>query len=335
MRVNVFTSPIGLGHAARDIAIARRMAPGPRFTAGGAAAELLRMAGMGVRDAYPVPELPVRGGALGGMAGWLLGYYRHYRRCRGIARRIIRDDGPSAVVGDEDLASLAEAQAAGIPTAMVTDVLGTSFTRWPASVLEGATNAGMRRIMGRCDLVIVPEEGEDSGNVRRVGPIVRGTPHAREELRRRLGFEGRTVLVTAGGTGAGGFLVEAALGAAPGIDAELVVAPGPRLRGGFPGARDMGFVADLHEAVYAADAVVSLAGRSTMDEARAYGTPGVFIPIRGHFEQEANAAAAGFAHGDVCRLGELVSAKLAEGRAPVRAGGAEEAARLVLGLGST
>ena len=37
------------------------------------------------------------------------------------------------------------------------------------------------------------------------------------------------------------------------------------------------------------DLVVSLAGRSTIDESRVYGTPGIFIPIKDHFEQEQNA----------------------------------------------
>ena len=79
-------------------------------------------------------------------------------------------------------------------------------------------------------------------------------------------------------------------------------------------ARRIGAVPNLHEYVYAADAVVSLAGRSTMDECGQYGTPGVFVPVRGHFEQEDNAAAAGFSHSDAGRLGDLVGAALASGR---------------------
>lgn len=128
-----------------------------------------------------------------------------------------------------------------------------------------------------------------------------------------------TVLVCAGGTGAGRFLLEAAGRAAPEFgDAATIVASGPSLPAGEGpnghGARRIGAVPNLHEYVYAADAVVSLAGRSTMDECGQYGTPGVFIPVRGHFEQEDNAAAGGFAHSDVRRLGPLVRGALAGGR---------------------
>lgn len=128
-----------------------------------------------------------------------------------------------------------------------------------------------------------------------------------------------TVLVCAGGTDAGLFLLEAAERAALGVEgADVVVASGPSLRPGRAGAggraRRIGAVPNLHDYVYAADAVVSLAGRSTIDECGQYGTPGVFIPIRGHFEQEDNAAAAGFAHSDAGRLGALVRAALDGGR---------------------
>ena len=57
----------------------------------------------------------------------------------------------------------------------------------------------------------------------------------------------------------------------------------------FDNVKNLGFVDNLHELIFAADLIISLAGKSTIDEANAYGTPGIFIPIKGHFEQEDNA----------------------------------------------
>ncbi len=333
-----FTSPIGLGHAARDIAIAGAMGGVPAgFVSGGHAARLLRGAGFAAEDLYDPPRFAVRDGRLAGQGRWLLGYYRYYRECKAAARRVIGARRPRLVASDEDFASLAVAQEMGIPTVLVTDVLETRFAGWPASVIERAMNGAMREIIGRCDAVIMPERGEDSGNVSRVGPVVRQASLSRGELRERFSFGRNTVLVSVGGTDAGGFLIEKALEAAPGIrgGAEMVLAPGPslgRAGGAWRGARDIGFVDNLHEYVFAADALVSLAGRSTIDEANAYGTPGVFIPIRGHFEQEDNARREGFSFGDVDRLADLVSERLGRGRRPARGGGAAEAGRIIGGL---
>ena len=54
--------------------------------------------------------------------------------------------------------------------------------------------------------------------------------------------------------------------------------------------------------IFAADLLISLAGKSTIDEANAYGTPGIFIPIKDHFEQEDNAKEQGFVFDDIKRL---------------------------------
>ena len=347
-----FSSPIGLGHASRDAAIAEAVldeevglggGAGVRFASGGAAASLLAGHGFDADDAYRPPRFDVRGGALAGAGAWLASYYVYYRRCVRAARRLILRHRPRAVVSDEDFASLSVAQRAGIPTVLVTDVFETRFCRsWPGSLVEARMNGAMRRIVSRCGAVVAPL-GPGSGGAgaeggaeaalaaawgaacpRAVlaGPAVRRPSAPRAGLRGRLGMDGPTVLVCAGGTGAGRFLLEAAERAAPEFGgAGTIVASGPSLpaaagawKGEGGGIRRIGAVPNLHEYVYAADAVVSLAGRSTMDECGQYGTPGVFVPIRGHFEQEDNAAAAGFAHSDVRRLGGLVRGALAGGR---------------------
>ena len=77
-------------------------------------------------------------------------------------------------------------------------------------------------------------------------------------------------------------------------DLEVVVVSGPAINKKFENVKNLGFVDNLHELIFAADLVISLAGKSTIDEANAYGTPAIFIPIKGHFEQEDNAKRQGF-----------------------------------------
>ena len=84
----------------------------------------------------------------------------------------------------------------------------------------------------------------------------------------------------------------------------------------------MGFVKNLHELIFAADVIISLAGKSTIDEAKSYGTPAIFIPIKGHFEQEDNAKEEGFVFEDINRLDELILQKIDEKRNPVDTNGA-------------
>ena len=317
-----FSSPIGLGHAARDAAIAEHL-DGAEFVSGGPAARLLAESGYAARDEYRPPRFDVRGGRLMAKTRWLARYWMYYNACKKKARRIIAETSPDTVASDEDFAAVAAAREAGVRCVLVTDVLETRFTRSP---LERAMNRAMARMARGCDAVVMPESGAGSGNIRRVGPIARVPRAPREQLRKKLGFEGSTVLVTVGGTDAGAFLIDAAARAAEEAGARAVVAAGPLLPARQGG---IGFVPDLHEAVCAADLVVSLAGRSTIDESRACGTPGVFIPIRGHFEQEDNAAREGYSHADLGRLAELVAAGLARPRGRPVPSGAAEAARVI------
>ena len=86
---------------------------------------------------------------------------------------------------------------------------------------------------------------------------------------------------------------------------------------------------NLHELIFASDLLISLAGKSTIDEANAYGTPAIFIPIKGHFEQEDNARDQGFVFEDVNRLEELILKKLEEKRNPTNTNGAKIASEII------
>jgi UDP-N-acetylglucosamine--N-acetylmuramyl-(pentapeptide) pyrophosphoryl-undecaprenol N-acetylglucosamine transferase len=189
----------------------------------------------------------------------------------------------------------------------------------------------MQEIIEKCDVVIFPENGKDEGNIKRVGPIVRQTNYTREELRKKFSFVKKTIIISIGGTNAGLFLIEKALDVISKInqDMEVVLVSGPAVTKKFENVRDLGFVNNLHELIFASDVVISLAGKSTIDEANAYGTPGIFIPIKGHFEQEDNAREQGFEFEDINRLKELILEKLEVKRNQINTEGAKVASKII------
>ena len=107
---------------------------------------------------------------------------------------------------------------------------------------------------------------------------------------------------------------------------------GPTLKIQNTGIRNLGFVNNLHEIIYASDLVISLAGKSTIDESKAYGTPGIFIPIRGHFEQEDNARSVGYSFEDINKLESLIPQKIESERIQVQTDGAKKAAQIIQAL---
>ena len=59
---------------------------------------------------------------------------------------------------------------------------------------------------------------------------------------------------------------------------EVIVVSGPSLDKRFEKIKNFGFVNNLHEVIYAADVLISLAGKSTMDEAKEYGIDVILGP---------------------------------------------------------
>jgi UDP-N-acetylglucosamine--N-acetylmuramyl-(pentapeptide) pyrophosphoryl-undecaprenol N-acetylglucosamine transferase len=328
-----FTSPIGLGHATRDIAIADKLNSEILFVSGGGAASLLTRKGFKALDVYRPEKFVVASGQLQHSFWWLMRYYSYYKRCKNIAKDILENNN-GLIVSDEDFAAIAIGEEMKRRRILITDITETHFISGVASVFEKMMNKRMQKMMGSCDYVIIPDVGEDSDNRVHVGPIVRPASADRDSLRRRFAFERNTIIVCVGGTDAGRHLIEKALEAFHNLksrtDAELVIVPGPSLE--LPQSseyRNLGFVNNLHELISAADLVISLAGRSTIDESFAYGTPGIFIPIKNHFEQEESAARAGYRYEDIFRLEELIEEKLGHRRNPMEAPGAEKAAEII------
>lgn len=327
-----FSSPIGLGHVTRDIAIVNNFENiSTNFVTGSGAAEILKKLDYKVQDVYNPPSFIIENGTLKNPAKWLWNYYQYYRDCKNISEKILQKDKPNVVISDEDFASLTIAQEMKIPTILVTDVLETHFTKGIASFIEKKMNKSMQEIIKKCDIVIFPETGDDQDNIKRVGPIVREIKKSREELRKEFLFGKRTIVISIGGTSAGLFLIEKSLEVISKInqDVDVVLVSGPAVNKKFENVKNFGFIDNLHELIFAADLIISLAGKSTIDEANAYGTPAIFIPIKGHFEQEDNAKEQGFEFEDINRLEEIILKKLESKRNQVNTEGAKVAAEII------
>jgi len=333
--IDFFSSPIGLGHVTRDIAIVNNFQNiTTNFVSGSGAAKILENLDFNVHDRYTPPSFVIKNGSLQNPAKWLWNYYQYYKDCKNIAKEIIQKDEPNLVISDEDFASISIAQEKNIPTVLITDVLETRFTNGIASLIEKKMNKSMQKMIEKCDIVIIPENGNNYDNIKYVGPIVRQTNFSRDELRQKFSFKDKTIVISIGGTNAGEFLIEKAIEAILKINQgfEIVLVSGPAVNKKFENVRNLGFVDNLHEIIFAADLIISLAGKSTIDEAKVYGTPSIFIPIKDHFEQEDNAREEGFDYEDIERLDELILEKIEQKKNQIISNGSIEASKIIKNL---
>ncbi|TLZ68283.1 MAG: hypothetical protein E6K06_07415 [Methanobacteriota archaeon] len=330
----------GLGHATRAVALARGLLERRSdvyllFLAGSPALDLLVASGFDALTMPPAPDWPAKDGVLRPAWRW----YRDYGRYLRIARRFLRREADWSyyrfLISDSELASVREAIRRRVPTALILDSTRHNFARDPFSRwVEGIGNFWATQVARKADLILTAEPGPSWPNVRQIGPIVRPFSASRETLREDLVLRKKTILVTGGGTAIGEFLVRAAIRAFHELnldDVSMVVVSGPKLKiQPEPGVYTYGFLPNLHDYVLASDLVITTAGKGTVNEARAAGTPVIAIPPKGHGEAERNAAALGYRYEDVRRLQELIPQMLALGRLPPEPRGNEEAIAFLL-----
>lgn len=318
-----FASPIGLGHATRDIAICEELKSLTKVkilvVTGRPAYDIFFNNGYSVENVYSPEKFDIDNLMnLRSPLKWLFKYFMYYRKCKLIATGFVDRNKDSLIVSDEDFASIAVGEKKNRKRIVITDLLETHFIKGMFSTIESRMNKSMQNMLRKCNRVIIPDDGDDVDNISYVGPIVRNLSTSdRTLLRKKLGIEKRTILVSIGGTNAGRYFIEKIFSAYKNLilkmDLDLLVALGPslsKLENNYTNYRNIGFVDNLHEYVYASDLVVSLAGRSTIDESRVYGTPGIFIPIKNHFEQEQNAKKFGYTYEDISRLEMLMQEKI-------------------------
>ena len=97
-----FSSPIGLGHATRDVAISQNLDNiSKRFVSGGAASSLILQNGSEVDDLYNPPTFQVEDGKLRQPLKWLFKYYSYYKECKTASSKILKTYNPRLVTSDE------------------------------------------------------------------------------------------------------------------------------------------------------------------------------------------------------------------------------------------
>jgi len=330
----------GLGHATRGVALARGLIDRRRdlyllFLAGSPALDLVVANGFDALTMPPAPDWRSTDGVLGPVWRWYRDYGRYLRVARRFLEREADWDYYRFLLSDSELASAREAINHRVPTALILDAPRHDFARDPlSSLIEGPANFWASRIARRADLVLAAERSPNWPNVRHIGPIVRSFSASRERLREDFVFRKKTVLVTVGGTAVGEFLIRAAVHAFRELkmdEVSMVVVRGPKMKADpASGVYTYGFLPNLQDYVLAADLVITTAGKGTVNEALAAGTPVIAIPPKGHAEAERNAAALGYRSEDLHRLKELIPQKLALGRLPPKPMGNDQAVEFLI-----
>jgi UDP-N-acetylglucosamine--N-acetylmuramyl-(pentapeptide) pyrophosphoryl-undecaprenol N-acetylglucosamine transferase len=275
-----------------------------------------------IYNLYNPPSFSIVKGNLNDGFIWLLKYIYYYRSCKRKLKafscshkypHILTD----LIISDEDFAIISFTKYSGMRRIFITDVLNTKFGKsFLSSKIEKFLNNSMCKLIRSLECVIIPEHGEDKDNFFYVGPIVREIDYTRNELRKKLSFSKKTIVVSTGGTNAGLYLLKKTIESFSRLknnhEYDLVILSSydgilPKLS---QNCRYVGLVNNGHEYIKASDLVISLAGKSTIDESVVYGTPGIFIPIKNHFEQEHRAELLGFKYDDVFNLAGLMEEKI-------------------------
>jgi UDP-N-acetylglucosamine--N-acetylmuramyl-(pentapeptide) pyrophosphoryl-undecaprenol N-acetylglucosamine transferase len=324
------SSPIGLGHITRDIAIINKIRQlfnynNFEIVTGSTAFDFLSNSNntafktnIPSYNLYNPPAFSIINGSLRHGFIWVLKYLYYYNNCKYSIKKFLynkdyndKSKVHDLIISDEDFSSLSVTKNHKIKRVFITDILNTKFSKSLIShKVEKILNKQMLNLIESAQCVIIPEIGEDKDKFYYVGPIVREIHDTKDEVRKRLMFDKTTVLVSTGGTTAGSYLlkktIESFLRLKNNNEYNLIILARPEIQlpklssnCKFIGLRDNG-----HEYLYASDLVISLAGKSTIDESMVYGIPGIFIPIKNHFEQEDRAKSLGFKFEDIYKLDE-------------------------------
>ncbi len=328
-----FSSPIGLGHITRDIAIMEKIIQVYNYnkfsiiTGSIAYGFLSKLINSNlplnfIYNLYSPPNFSINEGKLIHEFYWLLRYLYYYNQCKkSLQRFFFTENRPhllsDVIISDEDFASLSFTKQFKSKRIFITDILSTHFSRsFLFSRLEKTLNNSMNALIKSAECVILPEIGDGRDNLFYVGPIVREIQETRNELRKKLSFDKKTILLSVGGTNSGIYLLKKTIESFSRLknnkEYDLVILSDHRFE--LPkldsNCKFVGIVSNGHEYVKSCDLLISLAGKSTIDESMVYGIPGIFIPIKNHFEQEYRAACMGFKYDDIYNLDRLIEERL-------------------------
>jgi len=331
-------SPIGLGHASRAVAVASKLSGEGlevEFATGEPASSFLKSYGYKVHDVVRAPIPLEYDGKILFSSLWYARYWFGYKTSRTRMSLVINAVKPDLVVGDEEFSSVSIALEKGIRQAMITDERELGFARsFLATKVEGRVMEWYANLQRSVSCLLVPDFGVDEGNVHYVTPIVRERTMTREEVLLRYGLPSDVHIITCSmsGSGIGRHLTQAAIQSFKRVNPDrtiVVVVGGDAHAAPQNGVFHLGFARDNQNIIAASSLVISLAGKSTIDEAQSFGVPIIAIPLKNHFEQEKNAMSIGFSYEDITRLDSLIVDYLERSPTPKNYHGAGIAAELL------
>ena len=129
-----FASPIGLGHATRDIAICEELKSLTKvkilIITGAPAYDIFSKNGYLVDDVYSPEKFDIDSlMQLRSPLRWLFKYFMYYRKCKLIATGFVDKNEDSLIVSDEDFASIAVGEKRNRKRVLITDLLETHFVK--------------------------------------------------------------------------------------------------------------------------------------------------------------------------------------------------------------
>ncbi|MEM3832118.1 MAG: glycosyltransferase [Thermoprotei archaeon] len=342
------SSNIGYGHVSRDVAVCTSLDEigiKPIFIGGGTIRKFVESYGFKFIEYYGEPLLTTMKGKVVNVSLWYLRYWLRYRKSFELFKKLYKELNARLVVSDEDFIVLGNAQKLNIPTILITDQLSVAFAKTKvAKFFEERVHKWMQERISNSLKVIVPsfksEFDYPSDNVVYVGPIVRDTKRNKDDIRKELNIADyeKLIVITGGGSNLGKHMILR-------IIKEVSLLKGDYkffIVGEFNNKTRhdsrfimRNFVRDLHEYIAAADLVISLAGKSTIDEALVYGTPIIAIPIKNHFEQEYNATRLGFSYEDLYNIRSLVEKMVGKRREPLTNDGKKKTVKEIVDVLTT
>ena len=308
------------------------------FATGGSASSFLSSFGYRVHNVVRAPVPLESKGKLIFSTLWYLRYWYGYQSTISRMLRLVEVARPDFVVGDEEFTSVSIAMRKKLKHAMITDERELAFARgFIASVVEERVKRWYAELQKKVSCLIIPDFGHNEGNVHFVTPVVREVTMSRDDVLSRydLPQNRRIVIFSMSGSRIGGYIAEKAIWAykrARLEDTILVITGEESTKPPDGSVYHLGFLRDNQNLVAASDLVISLAGKSTIDEALSNGVPMIAIPLKNHFEQEKNARNLGFSHDDINHLDSLIIERIGKFSEPRRYSGATIAADLLASL---
>jgi UDP-N-acetylglucosamine--N-acetylmuramyl-(pentapeptide) pyrophosphoryl-undecaprenol N-acetylglucosamine transferase len=157
-----FASPIGLGHATRDIAICEELKSLTKekilIITGRPAYDIFSKNGYLVDDVYSPEKFDIDSlMQLRSPLRWLFKYFMYYRKCKLIATGFVDKNVDSLIVSDEDFASISVGEKRNRKRVLITDLLETHFVKGIFSAIESRMNISMQNMLKKCNRVLIPD----------------------------------------------------------------------------------------------------------------------------------------------------------------------------------